>query len=166
MKVFYGFLVVLLACGQDSILDRADELKLQKDGSKSSFQEKNQSQRGSGASPPQPQSQPPPQPNSGQVGKPVEPQAGIPDEPTAGGGVVIDGPAVSLSGVIEVSDWGGGPIRLDVFDGDQQDITGPRPSVVAVGEVKRPGPFVIEVPVSAKNVWLGGFSDDDQPFDL
>ncbi len=79
-----------------------------------------------------------------------------------GGGHITTGPAVVLSGTVTVEGWTRGEVRLDVFDGDQRDITATRrPSVVAVGRLEKPGAFEIRVPESAGYVWLGGFVDVD-----
>ena len=46
---------------------------------------------------------------------------------------------IVLSGEIIVENWSGERIRVDVFDGDQQSLSGPRPSVVKVEYQNKPG---------------------------
>jgi len=46
-----------------------------------------------------------------------------------------------------------------MFDGDQRNVSGPRPKVVAVHEIPTLGPFDHSVPVSAKRIWLGAYRD-------
>ncbi len=68
-----------------------------------------------------------------------------------------------IGGTVELVDVGEAGaqavVRIDVFDGDQQDLNGPRPSVVALGQRTGPGPFQIKVPKSTGKVWVGGFAD-------
>jgi hypothetical protein len=67
-----------------------------------------------------------------------------------------------IRGTISVQGWRGGPIRVDVFDGDQRDLTGPRPSVVGGARLDQPGDFEVRVPLSAPRVWIGAFADEDR----
>ena len=95
----------------------------------------------------------------------------MPDQPPppadcggAPGAAPSDGPVARIAGTIVVADYKGGPVRVDVFDGDQQAAAGgsaPRPGVVAVLKLDRPGPFSLSVPVSVGQVWVGGFVDQD-----
>lgn len=105
-------------------------------------------------------------------GVPVQPEPGIPDEPepappgTPGGadhpgkegGAVEEGPHVTIRGSI-ASPSGAGKVRIDLFDGDQRNVSGPRPKVVGVHEVAQAGPFELSVPVSVGRVWLGAYLD-------
>ena len=68
---------------------------------------------------------------------------------------------IIVSGKITVENWSGNKIRIDIFDGDQQSLTGPRPSVVKVEYQSKPGPFQISVPKSEKGIWIGGYVDED-----
>ena len=116
----------------------------------------------------------PPAPGRGtppQVGRPGEPAPGDPGHPAPGrpkapepGSPGSDGPSVVLSGTVSVEAWAGGPIRLDIFDGDQLAAAGSarRPSVVAQARVDQPGPFEVRVPVAASRVWVGGFADENR----
>jgi len=78
-----------------------------------------------------------------------------------------DGPQVRVEGTITVPDWKpGGSVRIDVFDGDQRDLSAPRPSVVGMARLSEPGAFSVSVPASAGRVWLGAYADlngDDRP---
>ena len=52
-----------------------------------------------------------------------------------------------------------GKVRIDLFDGDQRNVAGPRPKVIGVHEMQHPGSFEISVSRSAKRVWLGAYVD-------
>ncbi len=66
-----------------------------------------------------------------------------------------------ISGEVRLADYDMGTVRIDVFDGDQKDLDGPRPSVVAVAQLDRPGPFTINVPASKPAIWIGAYVDED-----
>lgn len=163
-------LLLATACGsEDPILERAAEME-------------------GGGTPPSPSSSAPvagvapstagtpepPAPGRGtppRAGTPGEPAPGDPGQPAPGtpeapepGSPGSDGPSVVLSGTVSVEAWAGGPIRLDIFDGDQLAAAGSakRPSVVAQANVERPGPFEVRVPVAAGRVWVGGFADENR----
>ena len=55
-----------------------------------------------------------------------------------------------------------GKVYIDVFDGDQRNTAGDRPSLVRVVELGGPGAFEIQVPLSAKRVWLSAYADPTQ----
>lgn len=95
-------------------------------------------------------------------GDPDAPTPGVPDQP-APGVPGADGPTVALAGTVAVEGWSGGPIRIDVFDGDQRAAAGSakRPSVVAQATVDRPGRFEVRVSTSAGRVWVGAFADEN-----
>jgi hypothetical protein len=96
-------------------------------------------------------------------GDPGQPAPGTPEQP-APGVPGADGPSVVLSGTVAVASWGGGPIRIDIFDGDQQAAagSGKRPSVVAQARLDAPGAFEVRVPTSAGRVWIGAFADENR----
>lgn len=113
-----------------------------------------------------------PTPPPGGDGVPEEPKPGIPEEPeaappgTPGGAAHAgkeaeeqdSGPQVIIQGEV-FGEPGMGKIRIDMFDGDQRNVSGPRPKVVAVHEIPELGPFDHSVPVSAKRIWLGAYRD-------
>ncbi|MCK6501968.1 hypothetical protein L6R53_00950 [Myxococcota bacterium] len=68
---------------------------------------------------------------------------------------------MTLRGEVRLPDYDLGSVRLDIFDGDQKNLEGARPSVVAVVNLERPGPFEVQVPASAARVWLGAYVDED-----
>ena len=68
---------------------------------------------------------------------------------------------ITISGEIIAENWSGKMIRIDVFDGDQQSLSGPRPSVVKVEYQNKPGSFSILVPKSEQGLWIGGYIDED-----
>lgn len=111
----------------------------------------------------QPADPPPGDPGQPPPGEQPPPAPGIPDEPAPGS----SGPQVTLTGTVTVPDWKpGGSIRIDVFDGDQRDLSAPRPSVVGMQRLSAPGAFSVSVPASAGAVWLGAYADldgDDRP---
>ena len=47
----------------------------------------------------------------------------------------------------------GKPIRIDVFDGDQRAINGPRPKVVSIKRMKQQGDFLIYRSKRAALAW-------------
>ena len=57
---------------------------------------------------------------------------------------------------------GGAPLRIDIFDGDQRKLDGPRPSVVGVMRLEEPGAWSVVVPESAAELWIGGYADDNR----
>jgi len=69
---------------------------------------------------------------------------------------------VSFSGEIRVENWSGKPIRIDIFDGDQRNIGGKRPSVVRSEIITTTGPFTLFVPKSELQLWIGAYIDEDQ----
>lgn len=124
---------------------------------------------------PQPVEAPDPEPVTAAAPAPGAPQDPPPGEPAdpppapasggAPGAQPADGPRVTVSGTVSVDGWSGGPIRLDIFDGDQRAAAGgggPKPSIVAVHQVDKPGPFSLEIPQDAGEVWVGGFADEDR----
>jgi len=106
------------------------------------------------------------------LGMPKEPEPGIPEEPApapAGspggahhankeGGEEAEGPFVNIRGRID-AEGGEGKIRIDLFDGDQRNVAGPRPKVVGVHEIGSPGGFEVSLPASEKRVWVGAYRD-------
>lgn len=119
---------------------------------------------------------PEPPPHSSGDGKAAEPKPGIPAEPTPAppgtpggadhpgkeGGVTEDGPQVVLRGTVSGAEEVGGRIRIDLFDGDQRNTSGPRPRVIGVHEVADTGPFELSIAKSAKRVWIGAYRDLNQ----
>ena len=69
---------------------------------------------------------------------------------------------ITLSGTVTLADWSGAPVRVDVFDGDQRDLDGPRPSVVGVARLMEPGAWSVSVSASIGQLWVGGYADDNQ----
>jgi len=132
----------LLGCGSDPILDKASQLKKESINNTSS-------------SSPKPGK--PKEPNPVQVKpKPVKPKEVKPQKESK--------PKVTLSGRVELvgeGDWEGKSIRIDVFDGDQQAIDGPRPKVVSTKRIKQQGDFSLAVDQQDRSLWLGAYCDVD-----
>ena len=101
------------------------------------------------------------------LGIPEDPQPAPPGSPGGaehagkdGGsaGEVQVGPQVILRGRVSGA-ASSATIRIDLFDGDQRKVSGPRPKVVGVHEIERPGVFDVSVPIAAKRVWVGAYAD-------
>ena len=113
-----------------------------------------------------------PKPPPGGDGVPEEPKPGIPEEPEAApagspggaahagkdGQMEEAGPQVIIRGVV-AGEPGLGKVRIDLFDGDQRNVSGPRPKVVGVHEIDDVGAFELSVAASAKRIWLGAYRD-------
>jgi hypothetical protein len=67
---------------------------------------------------------------------------------------------VNLSGEVVFPGYRSGPIRIDVFDGDQRDLSA-RPRVVGVAQIAGPGMFTVSVPEAARLVWISSFNDEN-----
>lgn len=151
---FILFLIsVLLGCGSDPILDRAEELKEDKKPPKTSTAEK--------ASSPPKTSPPVVAPPTVQPPKVEPPKAlaeGRVDPPPKN---PKDGPFITIKGKIEVGNWSGKEIKIDIFDGDQRKIDGDRPSVIVSEILKKQGSFEIHLPQSDKQLWIGASIDED-----
>ena len=153
-----SILMFLFACGSDPILDevaeRREEIKSGKNSSSSS------------SVPPQPKKvkpqDPPPQ------GKPIEPKPGNPQAPPQGKSKDPkpkdpqgEGPKVKIEGVISLENWSGNEIRIDIFDGNQRDLDGPRPKVISTKKLEKPGEFSLSLSKNEKGFWIGAYCDID-----
>lgn len=113
-----------------------------------------------------------PEPPPAGDGAVAEPEPGVPDEPEPAppgspggahhkgkeGEPTEDGPHVTLRGSVG-GEGATGKIRVDLFDGDQRNVSGPRPKVVGVHELASAGSFEVSIPVSAGRVWVGAYAD-------
>lgn len=134
----------VFGCGSDPILDKASQLKNE------AVQSTNRS-----SSAPKPGKPEEPKPVQVQP-KPVKPKKVQPKKE--------EKPKVMLSGRVEIigdGDWEGKSIRIDVFDGDQQAIGGPRPKVVSTKRMKQQGDFSLAVDQKDRSLWLGAYCDVD-----
>ena len=117
--------------------------------------------------------QPEPPPSQAGQGVAAEPTPGVPEEPKPAppgspggaahkgkddGQVEEEGPQAMVRGRVDAPQ-GLGMIRIDLFDGDQRNVAGPRPKVVGVHEIDDPGSFELSVALSHKRVWLGAYRD-------
>lgn len=102
-------------------------------------------------------------PPGGSIGVPTQPPpGGAQGNPADGPAMAADTPTVAIKGTVAVKDWAGGPIRIDIFDGDQRQIGGKRPSVVGMARLEKPGPYEVKVPASTPRVWVGAFADENK----
>lgn len=150
--------LIFAACGTDPILERAQQDPATKPAATNPSS-------GSAAAPvpgvpAEPQPGIPAEPSPVSPGAAGDPAPGIPTEPSPGspGG----GPQILLSGRVVLSSGAAAPIRVDVFDGDQQDLSGPRPKVVGMAQLDQPGPFTVSVPADTARLWIGAYADMDQ----
>lgn len=111
---------------------------------------------------------------SGQPGEAGAPSPGVPEEPTPGdpsqpppgdagpqsGIRAPEGPTVKIRGTVVFPDYTGGPVRVDLFDGDHSNIGGPRPGIVTRVQMDKPGPFEVSVAQGTK-VWISASNDED-----
>ena len=95
---------------------------------------------------PQPKDPPPKDP------QPKDPQ---PQDPR------VEGPKVKVEGTVLLEKWSGNTIRVDVFDGDQRNLDGPRPKVIATKRLEKPGSFSLSLPKNEKGFWIGAYCDND-----
>lgn len=72
-----------------------------------------------------------------------------------------DGEFITISGTIEASNPSNKPIRIDIFDGDQRNIGGKRPSVVVSTTVDAGPTFEIFLPKKEQMLWVGAYIDED-----
>ncbi len=134
-----------MACGQDPILQRAEEEAKADEGPANDLR---------------------PEPH--QVGEPslqgsateASPAAG-PSSPPPGVAPDPAGPSVTISGTVSYGDYQKGLLRVDIFDGDQTDFSA-HPSVLAMEQMGAPGTFSVSVPRSAGKVWISAFNDANQ----
>ena len=142
------FIYPLLGCGSDPILDKASQLK--EESAKNS----------KSSSSPKPGIPREPKPVQVQP-KPVQPK---PVQPKDIKPIKESKAKVMLSGHVEIigeGDWEGKSIRIDVFDGDQRAIDGPRPKVVSTKRLKQQGEFSLSVDQKDQLLWLGAYCDVD-----
>ena len=66
-----------------------------------------------------------------------------------------------LSGTIDAKKSNNKPIRIDIFDGDQRNIGGKRPSVVVSTTVEAGPEFEIALPKKSQMLWVGAYIDED-----
>jgi hypothetical protein len=169
----FSLILPFLGCGGDPILARADDERADEVGDRA----------GEPGAAPLPVPGVAPQPQPGQANPPVagvpgEPGEGLPDEPEPGipeppapgdpsqppppggadPGTQPSIPRSAVSGVVRYEAYRQGSIRVDVFDGDQRDLSA-HPGVVAWADLPAPGPFTVQVPTSAGKVWLSAYND-------
>lgn len=156
--------LLIIGCGEDPILEKASsqqgDSKVSTESSKSSKKNtpviappENSEQTVSKQSTPQvpkiapPAVSPPKEPSKEEVPPP-------PPNPK-------DGDFITFTGTIEAPNPNQRPIRIDIFDGDQQNIGGKRPSVVVSTTVESGNSFEIFIPKKDQQLWVGAYIDED-----
>lgn len=145
-------ILLIPACGGDPVLEAARE-EAARDGS---------------AAPTGQPGQPGPPGEAGTPapGIPEEPKPADPGQPPPGdagpqtGIRAPEGPVVTIRGRVVYPDYKGGPVRIDLFDGDHSSLGGPRPGIVSRAELGAPGAFEITVAQGTK-VWISASNDED-----
>ena len=152
-RIFIFFLI--LGCGTDPILERAKQLESE-DRTKESVKEEPKKSKSPTVAPPQvsppkiapPKVAPPKELSTEEVAPP-------PRNPK-------DGPFITISGTVNVEGWSGKKVRIDIFDGDQRNIGGQRPSVIISKTLSKIGSFDIDLPQSDTQLWIGAYIDEDE----
>lgn len=72
-----------------------------------------------------------------------------------------DGEFITITGTIDANNPNNKPIRIDIFDGDQRNIGGKRPSVVVSTTVEAGPKFEIFLPKKEQMLWVGAYIDED-----
>lgn len=86
-----------------------------------------------------------------------QPQEAVPPPPPN----PKDGEFITISGTIEANNPTNKSIRIDIFDGDQRNIGGKRPSVVVSTTVEAGPEFEIFLPKKKQMLWVGAYIDED-----
>ena len=86
-----------------------------------------------------------------------QPQEAVPPPPPN----PKDGEFITISGTIEANNPTNKSIRIDIFDGDQRNIGGKRPSVVVSTTVEAGPEFEIFLPKNKQMLWVGAYIDED-----
>lgn len=73
-----------------------------------------------------------------------------------------DGDFITIKGSINASNPTNKAIRIDIFDGDQRNIGGKRPSVVVSKTVDSGPSFEIFLPKKDQQLWIGAYIDEDE----
>ncbi|MCB9780456.1 MAG: hypothetical protein H6742_17960 [Alphaproteobacteria bacterium] len=154
--------LLVVGCGRDPILDRAEQLEGARPGAEgapagggggpAAVGRPGEPPPGAPTDPPPGEARPPAE------GSAVAPPPGTPSEPRPGGD---SGPKIAVTGRVVLADYHLGTVQIDAFDGDQKALDGPRPGVLGVARIDKPGEFRIEVPVGTEQVWLGAHVDED-----
>jgi len=87
-----------------------------------------------------------------------QPQEAVPPPPPN----PKDGDFITIKGSINASNPTNKSIRIDIFDGDQRNIGGKRPSVVVSKTVDSGPNFEIFLPKKDQQLWIGAYIDEDE----
>lgn len=162
-------LCVIFGCAEDPILVKANSEQTQQTATKKNQQTKSKALDESVKEKKMPTIAPPkdsPQAPIGQLPK-VEPPSVEPPKEQPKEAVPPpppnpkDGEFIKISGTIEATNPNNKPIRIDIFDGDQRNIGGKRPSVVVSTTVEAGPQFEIALPKKSQMLWVGAYIDED-----
>jgi len=87
-----------------------------------------------------------------------QPQEAVPPPPPN----PKDGDFITIKGTINANNPTNKAIRIDIFDGDQRNIGGKRPSVVVSQTVDLGPDFEIFLPKEDQQLWIGAYIDEDE----
>ena len=87
-----------------------------------------------------------------------QPQEAVPPPPPN----PKDGDFITIKGTINANNPTNKAIRIDIFDGDQRNIGGKRPSVVVSKTVESGPDFEIFLPKKDQQLWIGAYIDEDE----
>ena len=68
---------------------------------------------------------------------------------------------ITLKGTIQAENPNNRPIRIDIFDGDQQNIGGTRLQWLLVLTIEAGTTFEIALPKEDQMLWVGAYIDED-----
>lgn len=156
--------LLIIGCGEDPILQKAS---IQQASSEASTSDKESSEKNPPTvAPPQSSEQMTLSKSTSQIPKIAPPAVAPPKEPSKEEVPPPppnpkDGDFVTFKGTVEANNPNQRPIRIDIFDGDQQNIGGKRPSVVVSTTVESGNKFEIFIPKKEHHLWVGAYIDED-----
>ena len=156
--------LLIIGCGEDPILQKVSRQQATTESSTSD--EQSSEKKPPTVAPPQNSEQTTSNKSTSQIPKIAPPAVAPPKEPSKEEVPPPppnpkDGDFVIFKGIIEANNPNQRPIRIDIFDGDQQNIGGKRPSVVVSTTVESGNRFEIFLPKKEQQLWVGAYIDED-----
>lgn len=156
--------LLIIGCGEDPILQKAS--RQQASAESSTSDESASEKKPPTVAPPKSSEQTTSSKSTSQIPKIAPPAVAPPKEPSKEEVPPPppnpkDGDFVTFKGTIEANNPNQRPIRIDIFDGDQQNIGGKRPSVVVSTTVESGNRFEIFLPKKEQQLWVGAYIDED-----